>query len=193
MWIMQSAFAGELNGLEEAHVNEWLAIYGAVFQGGYELQFLAEGKAHAGGDIAVVYFEEAKNVVRALTDSEYPLTLARDQRIIGTYEPLPSPLPFVLVVWLAKRSQDQLASPLGLVEAQQQAVAPIVWQGKPVALSGNTGDDTSGDAWDDMMILGFSDTSAATQWLTAHETKLVRELVRARTVALNVAVVSFHQ
>lgn len=193
MWIMQRVFAGELDGLEKAQANEWLATYGAVFQGGYELQFLAEGKAHSGGDIAVVLFEEAKNVVRALTDSEYPLTLGRDQRVLGSYERLPNALPPVLVVWLAKRSQDQIVSPFGLVEAQQEAVAPIVWRGKPVALRGNTGEDTDGDAWDDMMILGFSDTSAATRWLTAHETKLIRELVRARTVALNVAVLSFHQ
>ncbi|MFT7652979.1 MAG: hypothetical protein ACI9ON_000576 [Limisphaerales bacterium] len=192
MWIMQGTPAGELVTVQGVQANEWLATYGAVFAGGYELQFLAEGQAHPGGDVAMVYFDQAKNIVRALTDSEYPLSLEPNGRIIGSYEPLPKPLPAVLIVWLAKRSHDQVVSPFGLVEAQQEPRAPIVWQAKPVVLADDTaadsGGETGADAWDDMMIMGFSDTSAATQWLTARETKLVRELVRARTVALNVAV-----
>lgn len=179
-------------------IDEWLAPHAARMVGQYRLVFMPEGRHDEKSQgLVLLKFEQASNVVRVLTDSDYPLAhpsalpwaapsaapsaIRRGEEwIIASYQVLAEPLPEVLVVWLANASDTDVINPLDLLADHSEIGDLIIWRGAPMMLQGRS--------WAHMLLMRFNNLSEATHWLTADETQTLRKIIGARTESFHISV-----
>ncbi|MEQ8690181.1 MAG: hypothetical protein RIC89_05005 [Pseudomonadales bacterium] len=164
-------------------LTNWLEPYQGQALGVYEQVYMAEGReSDQLPSLAMLKFEQASDVVRVVTDSDYPLAESEVGLVLGSYDLPGEVVPPVLVVWLLERAADQLLSPLVLLDGHSAALERIFWQGAITSLQG--------PHWQDCVLLGFASQREATAWLNLDETQTLRRLTSARSTRQQITVYS---